>query len=345
MAALAAGHGITILEVVPTLATEYLTAFAAVAKRGGLARLTRFLTGGEALSPSLTSGIADAIPSLCKSSSCGIFNTYGPTEVTVQVVTGQCEPPFKRVPLGRPDHNVHSYVVVQDESRASSLSAAEGCWRLAEIDEPGELWLSGPRLARGYIGRPDVTAAAFVPNPFFAPATEGLPEQLKRYYTRAYRTGDLVRWAPDGQLEFLGRIDQQVKAMSTLSPLNFEFTLKASPKLQVKVNGVRIEIGDVEAVVAAAPGRRRTESTEEKHTLDCAIPHRCQARCSQGVEGRFRTLPSCSLRHPLGRLCRRRLLSLPDQPTSCHDASGRAASACPAAPAEWEDRHKVAPGA
>lgn len=80
------------------------------------------------------------------------------------------------------------------------------------VGEPGELLLSGPRLGRGYRGRPDLTADKFIPNPFYA-TTADLPAGQRRYYEQVYRTGDLVRWAPDGQLEFLGRIDRQVSAL------------------------------------------------------------------------------------------------------------------------------------
>lgn len=113
--------------------------------------------------------------------------------------------------MGHPDHNVHTYVVIVDEeaSPTDERHAAPPKARLALEGEPGELWLSGPRLARGYRNRPDLTAKAFVPNPFFTAATAGLPADaealLRPHYRLAYRTGDLVLMNKDGSIDFLGR--------------------------------------------------------------------------------------------------------------------------------------------
>ncbi|KAL4531342.1 hypothetical protein Ndes2437A_g08678 [Nannochloris sp. 'desiccata'] len=105
-----------------------------------------------------------------------------------------------------PDDNVHCYIV--DANMA-----------LVPVGVPGELLLSGPRLAKGYIGRPDLTDEKFVPNPCYDMMASSLPTKLQDHYRIVYRTGDLVRWRTDGNLEFLGRIDRQTK-----------------------VNGVRIEL-------------------------------------------------------------------------------------------------------
>jgi non-ribosomal peptide synthetase component F len=96
---------------------------------------------------------------------------------------------------------------------------------------------SGPRLARGYRNRPEQTATAYVPNPWFEPATSALDcsdptaAALRQQYRIAYRTSDLVVMGADGQLEYLGRADRQIK-----------------------INGVRMEISEVEAVLSGAPG-------------------------------------------------------------------------------------------
>jgi acyl-coenzyme A synthetase/AMP-(fatty) acid ligase len=92
------------------------------------------------------------------------------------------------------------------------------------IGVPGELYLTGPGIARGYIGRPDLTEAAFLPNPY------KLPNDNK-YYDRMYRTGDNVMWLPDGINRFFGRKDGQVQ-----------------------LRGFRVELGEIEAALSAAPG-------------------------------------------------------------------------------------------
>ncbi|RLD14271.1 non-ribosomal peptide synthetase, partial [candidate division KSB1 bacterium] len=137
-----------------------------------------------------------------------LLNAYGPTENTVcatrYFVT---EPPEgSTVPIGKPIGNVKIYVL---NSEMMPLP----------IGVPGELYIGGINLARGYLNRPDLTAERFVPNPF---ATE--PGE------RLYKTGDLVRWLPDGNLEFLGRID-----------------------FQVKLRGFRIELGEIENVLNNHP--------------------------------------------------------------------------------------------
>ncbi|MER6200564.1 alpha/beta fold hydrolase [Streptomyces sp. NPDC001586] len=109
-----------------------------------------------------------------------------------------------RVPIGRPIANTEAYVMDR-----------YGC--LAPLGVPGELWIGGSGVARGYWNRPELTEEKFVPHPF----KDG-PD------ARLYRTGDLVRWLPDGNLEFLGRIDQQVK-----------------------LRGLRIELGEIETVLAS----------------------------------------------------------------------------------------------
>ena len=139
---------------------------------------------------------------------CAVMNHYGPTECTVGAVAGhvdrsQVERKRGNIPLGKPLRNVETYVL---DSRMELVSARM----------KGELFIGGEGVARGYLGRPELTAERFVPDPF-SQAGGG----------RLYRTGDIVRWLPDGTLEFRGRIDEQVK-----------------------IRGYRVEPGEIAAVLA-----------------------------------------------------------------------------------------------
>jgi amino acid adenylation domain-containing protein len=144
------------------------------------------------------------------------WNGYGPAETTVAVTLMRCTPPSggRIPPIGLPMPNHRVYVL---DERLRPLPAGV----------PGELCVAGAGLARGYLGQPGQTADRFVPDPFAATPGE-----------RLYRTGDLVRWAPDGVLDFLGRVDRQVK-----------------------LRGFRVEPSEVESVLAA-DGRVRQVAVE-----------------------------------------------------------------------------------
>ncbi|XET09652.1 amino acid adenylation domain-containing protein [Paenibacillus chitinolyticus] len=132
-----------------------------------------------------------------------IYNMYGPTETTVWSAVRELTQ-ASRIDIGRPIANTQVYIV---DARSN----------LQPVGVPGELCIAGEGLARGYWKREDLTAEKFVPNPF-VPGT------------KMYRTGDLARWKPDGNLEFLGRIDHQVK-----------------------VRGFRIELGEIENALIRVP--------------------------------------------------------------------------------------------
>jgi amino acid adenylation domain-containing protein len=139
------------------------------------------------------------------------FNAYGPTETTVCASLTRCLPSDDREPtIGRPVANFSLYVL-------------DRYGNPAPVGVHGELHVGGPGLARGYLGRPELTAEKFIPDPFGREAG-----------ARLYRTGDLVRYLPDGRIEFLGRLDQQVK-----------------------VRGFRIELGEIEAALGGFPHVRQ----------------------------------------------------------------------------------------
>jgi acyl-coenzyme A synthetase/AMP-(fatty) acid ligase/acyl carrier protein len=141
----------------------------------------------------------------------GLWNEYGPTEGSVWSTVYAFPPggPAGKVPIGRPIGNVQVYVL-------------DPAGRPAPLGVPGELCVGGDGVTRGYLGRPELTAEKFVPDPL-----GGEPG------ARLYRTGDLVRFLPDGEILFLGRIDQQVK-----------------------IRGYRIELEEIETVLRAFPGVR-----------------------------------------------------------------------------------------
>nr|WP_297628519.1 condensation domain-containing protein [Nocardia sp.] len=170
---------------------------------GGGTSLRRVFASGEAL-PGV---IAQKVREL---TGAAVHNLYGPTEAAVDVTHHEVvDADMRLVPIGRPVWNTQVYVL---DSRLHPVAPGIA----------GELYLAGAQLATGYLGRADLTADRFVANPF---GGRGMPGE------RMYRTGDLVKWTSDGELDYLGRTD-----------------------FQVKLRGLRIELGEVEAALLAQPG-------------------------------------------------------------------------------------------
>jgi acyl-coenzyme A synthetase/AMP-(fatty) acid ligase/acyl carrier protein len=171
-----------------------------------LVGLRQLIVGGDVMPPSAAQRLLQAAPGL------RLINAYGPTEgsivATAHVMTEPAEV-FTPIPIGRPMANARIYLL--DPAR-----------RLVPDGLPGEIWIGGHGVARGYRGRPDLTAQRF--------ADDRFSEQPN---AQMYRTGDLGRWRRDGSIEFLGRVDAQVK-----------------------IRGFRVEPGEIEAVLCLHPAVR-----------------------------------------------------------------------------------------
>ncbi|UZK57721.1 amino acid adenylation domain-containing protein [Streptomyces drozdowiczii] len=192
--------GVTVAQFVPSHLTLVLSEAAHAAPLPGLRAV---LCGGEPLPRAL----AEETAALWRTE---VHNLYGPTEATIDAtahrVPATPDTPYETVPIGRPVDTMRAYVLDH---------------RLRPVPPgvTGELYLSGPNLARGYLDRPGPTAARFVADPFDGAGA------------RMYRTGDLVRWNAAGLLDYVSRADDQVK-----------------------LRGFRIELGEIEAALLARPG-------------------------------------------------------------------------------------------
>ncbi|HEY4182358.1 MAG TPA: amino acid adenylation domain-containing protein [Kofleriaceae bacterium] len=180
---------VTYAHFVPSMLGPFLEA----ARTTPCPTLRRMICSGEALPAALVRDAAQILD-------VELYNLYGPTEATVDVSWWRCDPASGIVPIGVPAANTRLYVLDRDLNPTP-------------IGVAGELYLAGIQLARGYAGRPDLTSERFVPDPLHAGE-------------RMYRTGDLARFLPDGAVEYLGRLDHQVK-----------------------LRGLRIELGEIEAVL------------------------------------------------------------------------------------------------
>ena len=191
LVALVADSGATIMQATPSLWQ------AVVSTHPEGLRGLRMLVGGEALPPALAGTMREL--------AADVTNLYGPTETTIWSTAARLDDRPGAPTIGRPIWNTQAYVL-------------DGALQPVPPGLPGELYLAGSGLARGYHQRKGLTAERFVADPFGPPGA------------RMYRTGDLSRWGADGNLEYLGRVD-----------------------FQVKVRGHRIELGEIETALAGHP--------------------------------------------------------------------------------------------
>jgi amino acid adenylation domain-containing protein/non-ribosomal peptide synthase protein (TIGR01720 family)/FkbM family methyltransferase len=237
LAAYFRAHPIDCLKIVPSHLSALLDPTVAHPLK-----VRRWLVlGGEACDWELLRRVREAMPD------CEILNHYGPTETTVGVLVHQLEDisdnSQKKPPIGRPLSNIQVYILDR-YGHPVSVGAA------------GELHVGGCGLARGYLNHPQLTAERFVPNPF-----------SKEPGARLYRTGDRARFLPDGTVEFLGRMDQQVK-----------------------LRGYRIELGEIEAALVKHPTVKdavvvaREDVTGEKRLVAYLVARPQQATGLEGPE-------------------------------------------------------------
>ncbi|MGW0285883.1 non-ribosomal peptide synthetase [Streptomyces sp. NPDC003236] len=203
LSALLAEREITQVALVPSVL--------ATLSQTELPHLETILIGGEAATPAVVNRWSKGRR---------LFNVFGPTETTVNASFFRCAGDVTAaLPIGRPVDNTRLYVL-------------DALLRPVPVGVAGEIYVGGTNVARGYLGRPDLTASRFVADPF---AADG---------SRLYRTGDLARFLPDGNIEFLGRLDDQVK-----------------------LRGFRVEPGEVEATLAEHPavGQAAVTVREDGH--------------------------------------------------------------------------------
>ena len=196
---------VSVMHFVPSMLAVFLDYLEGKDARAlaGLASLRHVFASGEALAPSHVRKFNDVLGA---ATGARLINLYGPTEATVDVSYFDCpmSGEIERVPIGRAIDNMKLYVLKDGKQAAAG--------------EAGELCIAGVGLARGYVNNPALTAEKFTDNP----VNPG---------ERIYRTGDVARWLPDGNVEYLGREDHQVK-----------------------IRGMRIELGEIENTIRSSPG-------------------------------------------------------------------------------------------
>ncbi|AJE23276.1 Non-ribosomal peptide synthase/amino acid adenylation enzyme [Azotobacter chroococcum NCIMB 8003] len=230
-------HAVTTLHFVPSM----LQAFLAHEGIEACTSLSRIFCSGEALPAEAQNAVFRRLPQAA------LYNLYGPTEAAIDVTHWSCRDDGQsQVPIGRPIGGIRTWVL-------------DAALNPVPPGVAGELYLGGVGLARGYLNRPALTAERFVADPF------GSGERL-------YRSGDLVRWNMEGQLEYLGRIDHQVK-----------------------VRGFRIELGEIEAQLLAQPEVREAVVLAKEGPGGTRLVGYVSARAGQSLDGAM-------LRERLGRM-------------------------------------------
>jgi amino acid adenylation domain-containing protein len=206
--------------------------------------LRRTICSGEELTPALAAEFLRRMPG-------ELHNLYGPTEAAIDVSSWHCEPGRvagrSRLPIGRPIQNMRLYVVdPQGEPVPAGI--------------PGELLIGGPGVALGYLGRDELTAERFVPDRF-EPGS------------RLYRTGDRARWREDGDLDYLGRMDRQVKLRGNrIEPGEVEAAIRSHPGVAQAAVVVTGADGDRRLIAYVTPGEHPADAARLRAHLATRLP-------------------------------------------------------------------------
>jgi acyl-coenzyme A synthetase/AMP-(fatty) acid ligase len=221
-------HQVTTLHFVPSMLQAFLAHDGIEACTG----IRRIVCSGEALPAEARNGVFARLPQA------QLYNLYGPTEAAIDVTHWTCrDDGSSQVPIGQPISGIRTLVL-------------DAGLNLAPAGVAGELYLGGVGLARGYLDRAGLTAERFVADPFDDNGG------------RLYRTGDLVRWNAEGQLEYLGRLDHQVK-----------------------IRGLRIELGEVEAALLAQPEVREAVVVAQQAAGGARLVAYVAAHAGQAIDG------------------------------------------------------------
>jgi len=265
-------HGVTHLQCTPSMA-KMLTLDAGA--RDSLRALKKLMLGGEELPATLVNELKEFVNG-------EVHNMYGPTETTIWSATHQVENVDGKVPIGRPIANTEIYIL-------------DRFLQPVPVGTPGDLFIGGVGVVRGYLNRPDLTADKFVPDPFGS-----------RLGARLYYTGDRARYLSDGVIEFLGRMDQQVKIRGyRIEPEEIEKVLSSHPQVRDAVVVAReFASGEKQLVAYVVPERENAPAGGEwRGFLKEKLPEYM-------VPATFVTLEALPMT-PNGKIDRRALMELP----------------------------------
>ena len=216
--------GVTRIVLVPSLLQLLLDSVPNVGAK--LSRLRFWVTSGEPITSELVRRFANALPDAT------LVNLYGSSEVAADVTSYVIERdrPLERIPIGRPIDNTRIFVLDRNLNPVP-------------IGVPGQIHVGGDGLARGYLHNPELTRQKFIPDPF-----------SRDPGARLYATGDRGRFLPDGNIEFLGRFDNQLKIRGVrIEPSEIETVLRAHPSVQEAVIGVAGAVGDERLIGYVVP--------------------------------------------------------------------------------------------